>query len=137
MESLAQIANCATYIITMITLLTLMIKPLRGAIVEYISHKHNDEKQGQDIEQLMTAIAAITEDIQRLHVSDENQQEALKCVLRNNITHLYYKYYALQEIPRLERENITYLYKAYVENLNGNSYVEQCYTELMELPVRD
>ena len=36
---------------------------------------------------------------------DTNQEEALKCLLRSNITSKYYVYNELKEIPLYEKEN--------------------------------
>ena len=39
---------------------------------------------------------------------DKNQEEALKCLLRSNITSKYYVYTELKAIPLYEKENIDY-----------------------------
>ena len=53
---------------------------------------------------------------------DKMQQEALKCLLRSNITSKYYVYNELKEIPLYEKENINYMYEQYVK-MKGNSNV--------------
>ena len=53
---------------------------------------------------------------------DTNQEEALKCLLRSNITSKYYVYNELKEIPLYEKENIDYMLEIY-KKLGGNSYV--------------
>ena len=53
---------------------------------------------------------------------DINQEEALKCLLRSNITSKYYVYNELKEIPLYEKENIDYMFEIY-KKLGGNSYV--------------
>ena len=40
---------------------------------------------------------------------DTSQEEALKCLLRSNITSKYYVYTELGCIPEYEKENINYL----------------------------
>ena len=42
---------------------------------------------------------------------------------------------ALGYIPRYERENAIYLHEQY-KNMNGNSYVEQIYPEILKLEVK-
>lgn len=66
---------------------------------------------------------------------DDRQEEALKCLLRSNITSKYYVYSELGEIPYYEKENINYLYKQY-ENMNGNSYVKEIVSEINNLPIK-
>lgn len=66
---------------------------------------------------------------------DTRQEEALKCLLRSNITSKYYVYSELREIPYYEKENINYLYKQY-ENMNGNSYVKEIVMEINNLPIK-
>jgi len=67
--------------------------------------------------------------------NDRNIEKALKCLLRSSITKIFYTYTELGYIPRFERENVTYLYAQYKE-MNGNSYIDQIYPEIMKLPVR-
>lgn len=66
---------------------------------------------------------------------DNRQEEALKCLLRSNITSKYYVYSELGEIPYYEKENINYLFKQY-ENMNGNSYVKEIVAEINNLPIK-
>lgn len=62
------------------------------------------------------------------------QEEALKCLLRSNITSKYYVYKELGVIPHYEKENIDYMFQQYKE-MGGNSYVEQIVSEINRLPV--
>ena len=66
---------------------------------------------------------------------DKNQEEALKCLLRSNITSKYYVYTELKEIPLYEKENINYMYEQY-KSMNGNSYVEGLVKEINALPIK-
>ena len=66
---------------------------------------------------------------------DKNQEEALKCLLRSNITSKYYVYSELKEIPCYEKENIDMMFEEY-KNMNGNSYVETIVKEINELPIK-
>lgn len=67
--------------------------------------------------------------------NDKSIEKGLKCLLRSSITKIYYKYTELGYIPRYERENATYLYAQYKE-FKGNSYVDEIYPEIMNLPVK-
>ena len=66
---------------------------------------------------------------------DTNQEEALKCLLRSNITSKYYVYSELKEIPLYEKENINYMYEQY-KSMNGNSYVSELVEEINKLPIK-
>lgn len=66
---------------------------------------------------------------------DINQEEALKCLLRSNITSKYYVYNELKEIPIYEKENIDYMFEQY-KAMGGNSYVERIVKEINDLPIK-
>lgn len=66
---------------------------------------------------------------------DISQEEALKCLLRSNITSKYYVYSELKEIPLYEKENINYMYEQY-KAMNGNSYVGGLVEEINKLPIK-
>ena len=66
---------------------------------------------------------------------DTSQEEALKCLLRSNITSKYYVYSELKEIPLYEKENINYMFEQY-KSMNGNSYVGGLVEEINKLPIK-
>ena len=66
---------------------------------------------------------------------DTRQEEALKCLLRSNITSKYYVYSELKEIPYYEKENIDYMFEQY-DKMGGNSYVEGLVKEINALPIK-
>ena len=66
---------------------------------------------------------------------DISQEEALKCLLRSNITSKYYVYSELKEIPLYEKENINYMFEQY-KAMNGNSYVGGLVEEINKLPIK-
>lgn len=66
---------------------------------------------------------------------DSRQEEALKCLLRSNITSKYYVYKELGAIPPYEKENIDYMYEQY-KGMDGNSYVEVIVNEINHLPTK-
>lgn len=65
---------------------------------------------------------------------DINQQEALKCLLRSSITKIYYEYVPKDYIYLYERENVIYLHEQY-KKMNGNSYENVIFEEIMKLPI--
>ena len=68
-------------------------------------------------------------------IKDNRQEEALKCLLRSNITSKYYVYSELKEIPYYERENVDKMFEQY-KNMGGNSYVDTIVKEINNLPTK-
>ena len=66
---------------------------------------------------------------------DLRQEEALKCLLRSNITSKYYVYSELKEIPYYEKENIDKMFEQY-KMMGGNSYVDTIVHEINNLPIK-
>ena len=66
---------------------------------------------------------------------DLRQEEALKCLLRSNITSKYYVYSEMKEIPYYEKENIDKMFEQY-KIMGGNSYVETIVEEINRLPIK-
>ena len=73
--------------------------------------------------------------IKNYRKKDKNQEEALKCLLRSNITSKYYVYSELGEIPCYEKENIDYMFEQY-KKMGGNSYVCSIVEKLDSLKIR-
>lgn len=127
------IAAMAGYIITLITLFGIVCKPIRKKILNSVAQINQDKDLRESIEGLKNQVTGLQNSLKKLESDREKENEAMKCSLRNTLTHLYYKYSRIGEVPPLERENISMLYNAYI-SLNGNSYVKNCYEELMDLP---
>ena len=66
---------------------------------------------------------------------DIQQQNALMCLLRSNITSKYYVYKELGAIPYYEKENIDKMHEQY-KKMGGNSYVDTIVEELNQLPIK-
>ena len=56
-------------------------------------------------------------------------REGVKCLLRSQITDVYYRYKEEESLPEYERENVDRLYEAY-KALRGNSFIEDIYKEM-------
>ena len=141
MDAIKIIAEYAGYISTILALLTLMSKKVRSLLLDYINEKVTQSRKKdqldmihQIISELKTEMVDLKDQINIQKKINELEKDSIRCILRNTITHLYYKYSQRGSIPPLERENITYLYHAYL-SLEGNSYISQCYEEVMSLPV--
>ena len=66
---------------------------------------------------------------------DKTQEEALKCLLRSNITSKYYVYTELGAITPYEKQNINYMHEQY-KKMDGNSYVDEIVVEINKLPIK-
>lgn len=67
---------------------------------------------------------------------EKTQSEALKCLLRSNITSKFYLYKKLGYVPRYEKENVNYMHAQY-KGMNGNSYVDLIMPEFNALPIKE
>lgn len=131
--AMKDLAAMAGYIITIITLIGLICKPIRESIINKLTQSNQNKEILEAIQELKEQMREVKQSLSVLEKQQQNDSEATKCSLRNTITHLYYKYTRIGEIPPLERENVSMLCKAYFA-LKGNSYVQACYEELMDLP---
>lgn len=69
-----------------------------------------------------------------LTIAIVNLLNGMKCQLRSDMLHIYYKYKDVKEIRQYEFENFVYLYKAY-KALRGNSFIDKIYKEVMQWEV--
>lgn len=65
-----------------------------------------------------------------LTVAIVNLINGVKCQLRNDMLHIYYRYKEEKKIRQYELENFIYLYKAY-KALHGNSFIDKIYKEVI------
>lgn len=77
----------------------------------------------------------LTARIKNYKNKDLRQEEALKCLLRSNITSKYYVYSELKEIPYYEKENIDKMFEQY-KMMGGNNYVDTIVHEINQLPIK-
>ena len=133
MEIIKLLAQYAGYCMTILGFLMAIFKPLRIAVIDFITKQKNDSRQDEQLVNIMLNIQEIQKTLESQQTQNELLQEALRSTIRNDITHMYYIYKERGTMPILEKENLTFLNVAY-EKLHGNSYVKQCYKELMNLP---
>lgn len=62
---------------------------------------------------------------EKIQISDKTDL----AIIRNTITHIYFKYKDIKKIPHYEKENLISLYDQY-ERLGGNSYVKGIMAEM-------
>ena len=72
--------------------------------------------------------------IQMIDSKQESVSEGQRCQLRSDMLRTYYKHKDDKKIRQYELENFILMYKAY-QALNGNSFVEKIYNEVIEWEV--
>lgn len=60
--------------------------------------------------------------------------EGVKCLLRSDMLHIYYRHKDSGRIRQYEYENFVMLYEAY-KALGGNSFIDKIYKEVQEFEV--
>jgi len=80
---------------------------------------------------IVTCITLLIEPLRNKILGISVQKEALKCLLRNEIIHIYYKNLDKKELRQFEYESVMYLCKAY-KALKGNSFVDKIYSEIKD-----
>ena len=85
------------------------------------------------INQLVETIYNLTEKVYKVFTSQEQRDTTDKHILRSLITQKYYEYIPKKFIPLYERQGVVLLYQDY-KALNGNTFVDSLYEELMALP---
>lgn len=61
-------------------------------------------------------------------------RDGVRCILRSEILHTYYRHREAKKIRQYEYENVVFLYKAY-KALGGNSFIDHIYQEINEWEV--
>lgn len=103
-----QIISLTVSIVTgVVTLSTILSKPFRGWLA---SSKAEKEKNAE---------------------LETDQRETDKCLLRDRITSIYYKYHHDCEMKQYDYENLEKLYTQY-KKLGGNSFVDKIWEEVQE-----
>lgn len=130
-KDIAAVVGC---ILSLITLITLIVKPLREKFINWIKGKANTCELEGKIDNLAEMLKTHIENDEAKLLAAEMQNEATLCILRDRITTMYYKYTVAESIPTYAREDLTKLYKIY-HAMHGNSYIDIIYEEMLELPV--
>ena len=82
-----------------------------------------------------TIIGYLIKQVKHKNKEDINLKDAVKSMLRSDITNYYYHCMAREYIRQWEKENIIYLYQSY-KSLDGNSYVDIIMKDIEDLPVQ-
>ena len=103
-----------------------------AGLVSIINALKQPKRSDQEIQDLV--LKAIEKSDLNQKFKDVNERldshlESQLCLLRHQITEIYYKYLESKEIPAHTKQDLFYLYEQY-EKLGGNSYVKQIYLEM-------
>lgn len=104
-------------LITLITFFTLISKKPRAAFRKVIREESQAANKG-----IEDRIKSIEGDLKEAKENDI-------AIIRNTITHIYFKYKDQKKIPHYEKENILSLWERY-QKLGGNHYVENVIHEV-------
>jgi hypothetical protein len=73
--------------------------------------------------------------IKKRRITEKEQNEALKCLLQNSLTNIFYVYNEIGEIPDYALKNWLNLMKPY-EALDGDDYIHELDKIIKKMPVK-
>ena len=127
-EMLKFLGGAAGALTTIIAFIALVSKKPRQWFRETIREEANNANLEikQQIRQLSEDTNHKLSEIEKkVRTAEENDV----AVIRNTITHIYFKYKDTKKIPHYEKENLLALFERY-ESLNGNHYIKNIMKEM-------
>lgn len=131
-EIIKIVGSCIGYAISAITLITIIIKPLRKKVIGWI-------KQTGDVDTTKSELSEIKNMLQTHLDADKDKQELLKRLaeaekasLRNSILHLCDMCLKKESITSIEKLNLIDMYTEY-HNLGGDTYCTDRYELTLSL----
>ena len=125
-KNVAAVIGCA---MTCISFLTLICKPIRKALADFVVQKSGKSETQQQLADVQEQLKTLQQLMQEHVSADATKQQrmdddrsAVLCLLRNAITRIYYAYLPVREIPAYEYKNMILLHEAYSKE-GGNTYV--------------
>lgn len=130
LEILKVIGGAAGALVTIITFFTLISKRPRAALRRIIREesKEANKELADKLEELETKSKERFDKIDKKNLESDETNLAM---LRNTITHIYFKYKDVKKIPHYEKENLISLYERY-QQLHGNHYVKMIVDEMKD-----
>lgn len=135
MELITLIASISGSVITIITLATTLIKPVRKKFIDMISKCSDKDEITKKLDNVTNLLENTVNENEKQRQEIQILLESQQASLRNEILMIYFNSIHKDEISSWERENVLHLYDAY-KKLNGNSFVEKCVEEILEIPVK-
>lgn len=105
MENLTIISTILGAVLTILNICVIFSKPIRQS---WLKSKKAQQQFDEEHETIL---------------------ETDRCILRDRITTIYYKYFNSKQIKTYQFENVTKLYTQY-KKLNGNSFIDKIYEEI-------
>lgn len=129
METIQFIGACIGYTVSAITLMSLIIKPIRTKIINRI-------KGINQTDSTIEALMRIDERLDKVEDRLEKIAEGTQASLRNNILQLVDSCLARGYITTVDRMNLKDMYNAY-HNLGGDTYATERCNLALQLPTKD
>lgn len=129
METIQFIGACIGYTVSAITLMSLIIKPIRTKIINRI-------KGINQTDSTIEALMRIDERLGKVEDRLEKIAEGTQASLRNNILQLVDSCLARGYITTVDRMNLKDMYNAY-HNLGGDTYATERCNLALQLPTKD
>ena len=102
-----------------------------AALWAAVSKKPKEKIRSMIREEAKEATKDISEKVNTIEKKVKAADETDLAILRNTITHIYFKYKDTKKIPHFEKENVVSLYTQY-EKLGGNSYIKDLMRKISE-----
>ena len=99
------------------------------SIINAFKQPKRSDQEVQDLVLKATEKSDLNQKFKDINDRLDSHLESQLCLLRHQITEIYYKYLENKEIPAHTKQDLCYLYEQY-EKLGGNSYVKQIYLEM-------
>ena len=87
-----------------------------------------------EITVILAAVAMLVKPLRNKMLGLDKLTDALKCQLRHDMLHTYYRHREGRTIRQYELENFLYLYRRY-KALGGNSFIDRIKSEIDEWEV--
>lgn len=127
-EILKLLGGAAGALTTIIAFIALVSKKPRQWFRETIREEANNANL--EIKQQIRQLSEDTNNkLNAIEKKVKTAEENDVAVIRNTITHIYFKYKDTKKIPHYEKENLLALFERY-ESLNGNHYIKNIMKEM-------
>ena len=117
------IGSIAGLFVTFGVILCTTIPAIRNKIKESILADQKVDNIEKQLEEVVALLEKQQREDEMLKADLELQREADLCLVRDRITHIYYKNLKSKTIKTYELENLSKLFNLY-QKLGGNSYVQ-------------
>ena len=121
-EAISIISSVLGLVVTLGVILCTTIPNIRKKIKESFAKDEKVENIEKQLKEVVCLLEKQQKDDEKFKADLELSREADLCLVRDRITHIYYKNLNKKTIKTYELENLSKLYSLY-EKLGGNSYV--------------